>query len=112
LVSDVTTTVRPPPTVARLVEYKSWPQANSALIGHATVDFGGWIVCEIPVFRRGDGGLSTAGPSAASVDKDGRQKTLPNGKREYWAAIRFEGDGKERWERAVLGALAAAGVTP
>jgi hypothetical protein len=104
--------VRQPGGGARLVEYKPWPHPNASLIGHASVDFSGWIVCEIPIFKRADGSISAGSPSAAKIDSEGRQRILPNGKRDWWAVVRFEGDGRERWNRAVLGALADAGIVP
>lgn len=103
--------VRQPGSGARLVEYKPWPYQNPSLIGHATVDFSGWLVHRIPIFRRGDGTLSAGGPNAAEVDREGQQKEHA-GKRQWWKVVTFEGDGSERWNRAVLGALDAAGVVP
>jgi hypothetical protein len=99
--------------VARLVDWKPWPFDNPSLIGHATVAFwGGWVVAAIPIFRKGDGSLSAGVPNEAQLDGDGRVKLKPDGKRSYSAIITFEtADGRARWQRAVLGALAAGGIT-
>jgi hypothetical protein len=72
---------------AVLVRWQPWPHPNNSLAGHATVDFRGWVLLNIPVFRGRDG------------------------KRQFRPTMNFTGDGKARFERAVLGALAAAGVT-
>jgi len=104
--------VRQPGAGARLVKYEPWPFPNPSLIGHATVDFSGWIVSKIPIFRRSDGSLSAGVPNAAEVDRDGRQKER-DGKKQYWSVITFvDGDAKERWMRAVLNALATGGIVP
>jgi hypothetical protein len=103
--------VREPGSGARLVEFKPWPYENAHLIGHVTVDFSGWVVHRIPVFRKGDGTLSVGVPNAPEVDTEGRQR-LRDGKRAYWALITFSGDGKARWERSVLAALDAGGFAP
>ena len=61
--------------------------------------------------RRSDGTLSAGGPNAAQLDTDGRIK-LKDGKRQYSAVLSFESnEGGERWQRLVLGALAAGGIT-
>lgn len=105
--------LRQPGSGARLVEYKPWPQPNPSLLGKASVDFSGWIVHDIPIFRKADGGLSVGWPSAALVDADGQQRRDAKGKRAYWAVITFaNNDAKARWERSVLSALEAAGVVP
>jgi hypothetical protein len=103
---------RQPGSRARLVKYEPWSLPNASLIGHASIDFSGWVVARIPIFRRDDGSLSAGGPSAAEVDAEGRQR-LNNGKRRYWSVVTFaSSDAWDRWQRAVLGALAAGGITP
>jgi hypothetical protein len=94
----------------RLVQWAPWPFPNPALLGHCSVAFaGGWVVHQIPVFR-GKDGLSVGVPNAAQIDSDGRIK-LRDGKRQYAAVLSFEtGEGRERWRRLVLGALAAGGI--
>jgi hypothetical protein len=105
-------TVRPAGAGGRLIGCRPWPHPNASLRGHCDIDFGGWVVCEIPIFRRGDGSISAGSPSAAKVDAEGRQRVLPNCKRDWWSVIKFEGDGRQRWERAILGALMAAEIEP
>jgi hypothetical protein len=99
--------------VARLVSWTPWPFENPSLIGHAAVAFsGGWVVSQIPVFRRGDGRLSAGVPNAAQLDGEGRVKLKPDGKRSYAAIISFEtGAARTRWNSLVLDALAAGGIT-
>jgi hypothetical protein len=71
-----------------------------------------FIAGTIPVFRRADGTLSVGVPSAPQLDREGRVKLKPDGKREYKASVSFETpEGRDRWQRLVLGALADAGVT-
>jgi hypothetical protein len=80
--------------------------------GHASVAFaGGWVVHGIPVFRRADSSLSVGVPNAAQLDAEGRIKQR-DGKRDYKSILSFEtAEGRERWQRMVLGALAAGGIT-
>lgn len=94
----------------RLLRFEPWPFPNDHLVGHADVDFGGWQINRIPVFRRKDGSLSLGVPSSREVDRDGVQLRDDAGKREYAAMTSFSGDGKARWEHAVLGALSDAGI--
>jgi hypothetical protein len=94
----------------RLVQW-SRVDNNPSLIGRATIVFaGGWIVSAIPIFRRADGSLSAGVPSSAQLDADGRIK-VRDGKRQYTPILTFESaEAKARWQRMVLGALAAAGI--
>jgi hypothetical protein len=96
----------------RLLEWKPWPFDNPSLVGHCAVAFtGGWVVHEIPVFRKADGGLSVGVPNAAQIDREGRIKLLPGGKRDYKAVLTFEtAEGKARWQRMVLSTLHDAGI--
>jgi hypothetical protein len=96
----------------RLVEWKPWSLPNNSLTGHCSVAFaGGWMVHAIPVFRRADGSLSVGVPNAAQLDAEGRIKQR-DGKRQYTAVLSFETtEARERWQRLVLAALAAAGIT-
>jgi hypothetical protein len=66
--------VRQPGDGARLIAFQSGLLPNPHLIGHCSVDFSGWVVHRIPVFRKADGSLSVGGPTAAEVDGDGRQR--------------------------------------
>lgn len=95
----------------RLIQWQPWPGTNSSLLGHATVSFSGWVVHKVPVFRKGDGTtLSVGTPSAPEIDSQGRVKER-DGKRQYWAVITLENaEAKDRWQRSVLAALAAAGI--
>src|SRR4051812_6000377 len=104
--------VRQPGAGARLVEWKPRPASSSSLLGHATVDFTGWLVHRVPIFRRGDGSLSAGTPSAPELDGEGRQRER-DGKRQYWPVLTFANtEAKQRWERAVLAALDAGGIVP
>jgi hypothetical protein len=96
----------------RLVQWAPWSQPNPSLIGHCAVAFaGGWVVNSIPVFRRADGSLSIGVPNAAQLDGDGRIKQR-DGKRDYKSILTFQTvEGRERWQRLVLGALADGGIT-
>jgi hypothetical protein len=96
----------------RLIEWKPWPFENPSLMGHCSVAFaGGWQVHGIPVFKKADGSISIGTPEAADLDRDGRIKLKPDGKKSYHRIITFEtGEAKARWNRMVLGALAEAGV--
>jgi hypothetical protein len=96
----------------RLIEWKPWPFDNPSLLGHCAIAFsGGWCVNSIPIFRKGDGSLSVGVPNAAQIDSDGRIK-VRDGKRQYVAVLSFEtAEGRARWQRMVLGALAAGGIT-
>jgi hypothetical protein len=96
----------------RLVSWTPWPFPNSSLVGHCAVAFaGGWIVHQIPVFRRTDGNLSVGVPNAAQLGAEGRIKQR-DGKRDYKPILTFEtAEGRERWQRLVTGALATGGIT-
>jgi hypothetical protein len=103
---------RQPGDGAKLIAFRPWDRPGS-LRGHADIDFAGWQVMRVPIFVRGDGSLSVGSPSAAEVDGDGRQRLGEGGKKQYWPLIRFrDRDARQRFERAVLGALDAAGVVP
>jgi hypothetical protein len=95
---------------ARVVTWKPWLYENSSLIGHASISFNGWVVNEIPVFRKA-GSLSVGTPSIPKLGPDGRVLLKSDGKKFYDKLIQFEpGDAHERWQRLCLGALADAGV--
>ena len=102
-----------PPTKqrCRLVRWTPWPFENPALIGHCSVAFtGGWCVHSIPVFRRGDGSLSVGAPDIPVLDREGRIRLRPDGKRHYTKLLTFEtAEARERWS-ALLGALAAGDI--
>ena len=95
----------------RLVEWKPWSQPNPSLLGHCAIAFaGGWVVHSIPVFRRGDSSLSVGVPNAAQLDAEGRIKQR-DGKRDYKSILTFETtEARDRWQRAVLAALADAAI--
>jgi hypothetical protein len=94
----------------RVTEWKPWPYGNGSLIGHVTVNFSGWTIHHIPVFRTGDGSLSVGTPTKPEIDAEGRVR-LRDGKRMYTSVISFEtADARERWQRSILAALAAAGI--
>ena len=95
-----------------LAQWTPWPFDNPSLIGHCAIAFtGGWVVHAIPVFRRADGSLGVGVPNAAQLDADGRVKQR-DGKRDYKPILSFEtSEARDRWQRLVLGALAAAGFT-
>jgi hypothetical protein len=95
----------------RLLKWEPWPFDNPSLIGHCTVSFSGWVVHRVPVFRKADGSLSVGTPDAADIDGDGRVKLKPDGKKQYWKLLTFEtSEARERWQRAVLATLNAAGI--
>lgn len=98
--------------LCRLVRFEPWAYPNDRLVGHCYVDFGGWQIHRIPIFRRKDGTLSAGVPNTPEVDRDGLQLRDENGKRRYAPLMSFSGDGKARWERAVLQALCDAGIVP
>jgi hypothetical protein len=96
-----------------LVSFEPWPFPNPSLAGHATVDFNGWIVPKIPIFRRRDDGLSAGSPSCPLLDGEGRQRVGEDGKPQYRPVITFGSrEDKARYEKLVLTALADAGVQP
>jgi hypothetical protein len=97
--------------ITRLLEWRP-ASGNSALVGKASIRFsGGWIVSNVPVFRRADGSLSAGPPDAPLVGADGQQLTDENGKKRYTKIISFETqDARARWNEAVLAAVAEAGI--
>jgi hypothetical protein len=94
----------------RVIDWK--PFDTGGLIGKATITFaGGWTVAGIPIFRRADGSLSAGTPDAPLVDASGNQLRDAEGKRRYSKIISFENAAaRDRWNRAVLAALADAGI--
>jgi hypothetical protein len=100
------------PAPCRLASWTPWHQPNPSLVGHCDVVFaGGWRINGVPVFRRGDGSWSAGAPTSPQIDRDGRQRTDLAGKRLYSPLLQFEtAQARERWQSAVLGALAAAGI--
>lgn len=93
----------------RLVDWHPFPNAG-ALVGKATIEFpGGWIVAGIPVFRRQDGSLSSGGPDAPILDKEGRHATDQGGKKRYAKIITFKDKAaQQRWERLVIDCVTGA----
>jgi hypothetical protein len=84
---------------ARLVTYRPWSGTDPYLIGHADIDFDGWIIHRIPIFRRKDGTLNCGQPD--TVREDGGHSTL----------VTFATkEAKARWHDAVLAALAEGGA--
>jgi hypothetical protein len=98
---------------ARLVKWEPWTLPNPSLLGHATVDFHGWQIAGIPIFRTTKlGGVSVGVPNAAVV-KDGKQVEDERGKRRWNAVVTFANrEARERWDRTVLQAIADAGLEP
>jgi hypothetical protein len=100
---------RPAP-VARLVTWRPAPRPSGALHGYATVDFNGWCVADIQIFRDADGALSAGVPGVPDLDANGKQRER-DGKKQWRQIISFTApDGRGRWQRAVLAAVAAAGI--
>jgi len=94
----------------RLIEWKPWPFDNQALIGHAAVSFNGWTVHRISMFRRADCRLIVGTPNAAEIHTDVRIRQRGS-KKQYRSLKTLEGlEAHEQWQRAVLAALAAAGI--
>lgn len=102
---------RPPP--CRVANWTPWAMPNPSLVGHADITFpGGWKICGVPIFRTKTGGFSAGVPNAPDLDRDGRIKTSADGKRVYRPLLQFEtAAARERWNAAVLGALADAGIS-
>jgi len=96
----------------RVKKWEPWSAApGSSLVGHVTVSFHGWTINRIPIFSRADGGLSAGSPSAPEIDREGKVRTRPDGKRAYWQMVTFDDDtARDRWQRAILAALDAAGI--
>jgi hypothetical protein len=103
----------PRTTACRLVSWTPWSFPNNALIGRCAIAFaGGLVVHRVPVFKRADGSLSVGTPDAPEIDGDGRVRLTADGKKQYAKVITFETtEGRERWQRMVLAALAAGGIT-
>jgi hypothetical protein len=109
---DLPALPRQPGDGAKLLTFRPWDRPGS-LRGHADVDFSGWQVYRIAIFRRDDGSLSVGSPTAPELDAEGRHRIGDDGKRVYWPLIRFGSrEARQRFERTVLAALAAAGVHP
>ena len=93
----------------RLIEWKPWPFDNQSLIGHAAVSFKRWTIHRVPV-RRADGRLIVGTPNAAEIHSYCRIRRR-DGKTHYRSLMTLEGiEARERWQRAVLAALAADGI--
>jgi hypothetical protein len=95
---------------ARLVNYQPWRGTDPYLIGHAAVDFDGWIIHRIPVFRRKDGTLNVSAPDTVVLDRDGAVRKIKD-RLLRRTLITFSDDAAhERWKAAVLAALAEGGA--
>jgi hypothetical protein len=108
---DAVSLARAEPRICVLREWK--PSTNpGSLAGKATVAFsGGWIVSNIPIFRRSDGALSPGAPDMPLVGPDGAQLVGEDGKRRYAKVISFETSAaRTRWNDAIVHALNEAGV--
>jgi hypothetical protein len=94
---------------ARLIAYRPW-SGDPWLIGHADIDFDGWIIHRIPIFRRKNGELSVGVPDTVVLHNDGSPKEI-GGRLLHAPLISFSSDeAKARWRSAVLTALAAGGA--
>jgi hypothetical protein len=98
-----------PPLGCRLAARTPWPVENQHLFGHCLICFwGGWLVRQVPVFRRKDGSIGIGTPNNADLDRDGRVRLGFGGKRPYRPIITFE----DTAGRAILAAPADAGLSP
>jgi hypothetical protein len=97
----------------RLLSWKPWDRPGSSLLGHCSVSFqGGWCIHDVPIFVRGDGSLSAGTPSMPELGADGTVRVKADGKKAYHPIVTFEtAEGRARWNRLILGALAAGGIT-
>lgn len=109
--SCATPPTRSEPRICVLREWKPPTNAGS-LAGKATVAFsGGWIVFNVPIFRRSDGSLSAGAPDMPLVGSDGAQLVGEDDKRRYAKVISFETPAaRTRWNDAIVRALSEAGV--
>lgn len=99
-----------PASAARLVNFRAALRSGTSLPGYAAVDFGGWVVNEIPIFRGADGRLSPGVPTAPDIGPDGRQRER-DGKRQYRKILTFPAQNRFlRYQETVLLALAHAGI--
>ena len=91
-----------------------WGLPNPSLLGHCDVTFsGGWRINGVPIFRLKAGGFSAGVPTSPVIDREGRQKTDAAGKRQYSPMLQFDdAAARERWNAAIVAALAAAGIDP
>jgi hypothetical protein len=96
---------------ARLVDYRP-TDGTSALAARCSVAFpGGWIVSQIPIFRRTDGSLSAGVPSLPILAADGSHARDADGKKRYAPIITFaDAAARDRWNNAIIDALHAAGI--
>lgn len=100
---------RPAPA-ARLVSFRPAPRPGGALHGYATIDFNGTSVTHQPLFHDASGGLSAGTPGVPDFDANGKQRER-DGKRLWRQVVTFTtAEARARWQRAVLGALVAAGI--
>jgi hypothetical protein len=87
---------------------------SGALLGKCTVAFrNGLVISGVPVFRKGNGGVSIGTPDCPLVDGQGMQLRDPEtGKRRYGKVVSFAThEARERWNATIAAALADAGIT-
>jgi hypothetical protein len=76
---------------ARLMDFRAWPDAHSALLGHCDVAFpSGVIIKRIPLFRKRDGSISVGVPDVPLIDAEGHARLV---------------DGKQCWLGQLLDAV-------
>ena len=98
------------PDGARLLTYRPWSGSDPYLIGHADIDFDGWVVHRIPIFRKKDGTLSVGVPDTVVLDRDNTAKKI-GGRLLHSSLVTFtDNTAKARWRSSVLAALAAGGA--
>jgi hypothetical protein len=95
----------------RCVNWTPWNNPATSLAGYATVSFvPDPVINRMPIFRGDDSTLSVGVPSIPEIGADGKIK-IRDGKRVYHLVLSFAcADDREWFSRAVLGALAEAGV--
>lgn len=99
-----------PTSSARLVNFKPALRSSTTLFGYATIAFGSLVINDIPIFRSPDGDLSPGIPGCVELGADGRAREQ-DGRKKYRPSFGFlTQEGRSRYERDVLGALADGGI--
>jgi hypothetical protein len=103
------------PRSERFCRIMQWApfEDSGALLGKATVQFrNGLVIAGVPVFRKGNGGVSIGTPDCPLVDSQGMQLRDPDtGKRRYGKIVSFATrEARERWSATITTALADAGI--
>ena len=93
-----------------LASWRPWLHASLSLLGRTEVDCSSRIAPRIPIPTCADGSIGVGISTSPSIDRESVQLGDSANDRGFSTILKFKGDGKARWDRMVLDALAIGGI--